>query len=159
MADGIWPQSQQKIHVPFGRQFSVAAPANGYLWTAPGRRASAVGSYGEFINNGEGGKPNWTRQASLQGHFDPVFRSFDLSYSDAKRADRFIGELKRFESEGDMPRLQIVRLPQRPHRGHRAHRVDAHRVWRTTTWHWAGALVEAVSRSKFRRARRSRFGR
>jgi hypothetical protein len=25
--------------------------------------------------------------------------------------DRFISELKRFEQEGDMPRLQIVRLP------------------------------------------------
>ena len=47
---------------------------------------------------------------ALQGHIDPEYHVFDLSYPDAKRADRFISELHRFETEGDMPRLQIVRL-------------------------------------------------
>ncbi len=40
-----------------------------------------------------------------------MYRGFDLDYPDAKRADRFLEELKRFEGEGDMPRLQVVRLP------------------------------------------------
>ena len=34
-----------------------------------------------------------------------------MDYPDQKRADRFLAELKRFEAEGEMPRLQIVRLP------------------------------------------------
>ena len=40
---------------------------------------------------------------------------FELS--DGKRADRFLEELKRFEGEGDMPRLQIIRLPNDHTRG------------------------------------------
>ena len=39
----------------------------------------------------------------------PQLRPCD--YPDVKRAARFISELQRFENEGDMPRLQIIRLP------------------------------------------------
>ena len=68
--------------------------------------------------------------------------------SDVKRAERFIAELKRFEQEGDMPRLQIVRLPN-----DHTHGVTAGRL--TPTAYVAdndralGMVVEAVSRSKF----------
>ena len=34
-----------------------------------------------------------------------------LDYPDVKRTERFVQELKRFEQEGDMPRLQVIRLP------------------------------------------------
>jgi len=51
------------------------------------------------------------RVKALRGHIDEMYRGFDLDYPDAKRADRFLEELKRFEGEGDMPRLQVVRLP------------------------------------------------
>jgi len=85
---------------------------------------------------------------SLEGHFDEWFRGFDLSYSDQKRADRFIAELKRFEAEGDMPRLQILRLPN-------DHTQGATPGKPTPTAYVAdndlalGRLIEAVSRSKF----------
>jgi hypothetical protein len=71
-----------------------------------------------------------------------------MDYPDVKRAERFISELHRFEKEGEMPRLQIVRLPQDHTSG-------------TTPGKWTptacmadndlalGRLVEAVSKSKF----------
>ena len=40
------------------------------------------------------------------------FRSFDLAITPMSNAPtRFIAELQRFEAEGEMPRLQIFRLP------------------------------------------------
>ncbi len=94
------------------------------------------------------GEPNWTKLAALQGHFDPEYHVFDLEYPDQKRADRFIAELKRFESEGEMPRLQIVKLPN-------DHTEGAKAGARTPTAYMAdndlalGRVVEAVSHSKF----------
>jgi hypothetical protein len=57
------------------------------------------------------GDPGRATVKALEGHFDPYFRGFDLDYPDQKRADRFLEELARFEREGDMPRLIIMRLP------------------------------------------------
>src|SRR5439155_18893092 len=69
-------------------------------------------SYGEWIDNGKNpGDPGKARVKALDGHFDPHFRGFDLDYLDQKRADRFLEELARFEKEGDLPRLTILRLP------------------------------------------------
>src|SRR5581483_10146259 len=85
---------------------------------------------------------------SLRGHFDPWYHGFDTSYPDVKRAERFIAELKRFEAEGEMPRLLIVRLPNDHTSGTvpgrptpSAQVADNDRS--------LGMLVEAVSRSKF----------
>jgi hypothetical protein len=84
----------------------------------------------------------------LQGHFDEWFRGFDLDYWDTNRAVRFISELRRFESVGDMPRLQILRLPN-----DHTHGVTVR--YRTPTAYVAdndlamGMVVEAVSHCKF----------
>ena len=57
---------------------------------------------------------------ALEGNFDPKFRGYDLDYPDVKRAERFIAELKRFEQAGDMPRMQVLRLPNDHTAGHDA---------------------------------------
>lgn len=92
--------------------FPIATPGGGYLWDRAKEAGVSYRSYGEWVANGKGlGAPCTAKAKSLEGHFDPWFRSFDTGYPDQKRADRFIEELHRFEKEGDMPRLQIVRLP------------------------------------------------
>jgi hypothetical protein len=89
-----------------------------------------------------------TRVPALQGHFDEWYRSFDLSYADTKRAARFIAELKRFEAAGEMPRLQILRLPNDHTYGvTRGQRTPAALVGDNDLA--LGQLVEAVSHSKF----------
>jgi DNA-binding beta-propeller fold protein YncE len=150
----MWPMSyghnqDRKYAYPSEGRFRIAEPAGGYLWD----RAKAAGvsyrSYGEFVNNGATtNDPCTTLVASLQGHFDPGFRSFDMDYSDLARADRFIAELARFEREGEMPRLQIVRLPN-------DHTAGTSRGKLTPTAYMAendlafGRVVEAVSKSRF----------
>jgi len=93
--------------------FAAALPALGYLWD----RAAAAGvtyrSYGEFTVNPERpGQPVVSNLSALQGHVDPSYRGWDLKFHDRDRASEFISQLHQYEASGDMPRLQIVRLPQ-----------------------------------------------
>ena len=81
--------------------------------TARARPGVSYRSYGEFVDllhADQRARPSRACKA-LRGHIDPWYRGWDLAYPDVKRAERFIAELKRMEAEGDMPRLQIVRLP------------------------------------------------
>jgi DNA-binding beta-propeller fold protein YncE len=138
-----------KFPYPSEGDLAIAAPAGGYLWDRAREAGVSYRSYGEFVNNGKKeGDPAWTKIKSLRGHFDEWFRTFDLDYSDLKRADRFISELKRFERAGEMPRLQIVRLPNDHTHGTTAH-------FPTPTAYVAendlalGRVVEAISHSMF----------
>ena len=148
-----WPlnygHKESKFPYPAEGLFPVAAPASGYLWDRAREAGVSYRSYGEFVQNSPmANSPSITRVKTLQGHFDPWFRSFDLDCADTKRAERFISEIKRFENEGEMPRLQIVRLPN-----DHTHGVTPGKL--TPTAYVAdndaalGMVVEAVSRSKF----------
>ncbi len=149
-----WPMSyghykRNKYSYPAEGNFPIATPAGGYLWDRAKEAGVSFRSYGEFVANGKTtNDPCRTKVKSLEGHFDPWYRSFDMDYLDQLRVDRFISELKRFEKEGDMPRLQIVRLGNDHTSGTAAGK-------RTPTAHVAdndlafGRFVEAVSRSKF----------
>jgi len=150
----FWPLTyghnrRAKYPYPSEGNFKVAQPAEGYLWDRAREAGVSYRSYGEFINNGKTpADPGKSRVASLQGHFDEWYRGFDMDYLDQKRVDRYLVELKRFEAEGDMPRLQIVRLP------------SDHTYGTTLGKHTPRALVadndlalgrfvEAISRSRF----------
>ncbi|HEY2084376.1 MAG TPA: beta-propeller fold lactonase family protein [Verrucomicrobiae bacterium] len=148
-----WPlnygHKNTKFPYPSEGLFPIAYPSSGYLWDKAKEAGVSYRSYGEFVQNGEKpGMPAVTRLKNLEDHFDPGYRSFDLSYSDTNRAARFLSELKRYEQEGDMPALQIVRLPN-----DHTHGVTVGQL--TPTAYVAdndaglGQLVDGVSRSKF----------
>ena len=148
-----WPLNYghkgSKFPYPSEGMFPIAEPASGYIWDRAREAGISYRSYGEFVHNpASTNQPTSTKLKSLEGHFDPWFWSFDLAYPDALRADRFISELHRFEAEGEMPRLQILRLPN-----DHTHGVSAGRP--TPTAYVAendaalGRLVEAVSKSRF----------
>jgi sugar lactone lactonase YvrE len=128
---------------------AMEQPAGGYLWDRAAEAGVSYRSYGEWIDNGpRPGQPGKARVKALEGHFDPLFWGYDLDYPDQKRADRFIEELARFEKEGEMPRLTILRLPNDHTSGTRVGKP-------TPTAYVAdndlalGRVVEAVSKSKF----------
>ena len=144
----MWPLSyghngSGKFPYPSEGNFPVAFPAGGYLWD----RALAAGvtyrSYGEFVRN-----DGTTRVPALGGHFDPQYRGFDLDYPDVQRTARFIAELKRFEAEGDMPRLQILRLPNDHTHGTTPGKLTPTALVADNDLA-LGRFVEAVSHSKF----------
>jgi YVTN family beta-propeller protein len=139
----------KKFPYPAEGYFPVATPAGGYLWDRAREAGVSYRSYGEFVTMPEStNTPVAGRLPALRGHVDEWYRGFDLGYPDLKRASRFIAELHRFEAEGDMPRLQIVRLPS-------DHTHGASPGWPTPTAYAGdndlavGQVVEAVSHSKF----------
>ncbi len=91
----------------------VAAPAAGYLWDTAVRKGLSIRNYGEFIDFHDAGeeKPSNPTRRALVGNTDPTFPGFDLTIPDQKRADVWIRDLHTFVKEGEMPALQIIRLP------------------------------------------------
>ncbi|HZR20941.1 MAG TPA: beta-propeller fold lactonase family protein [Verrucomicrobiae bacterium] len=150
----MWPldyghNKSGKFPYPSEGTFAIATPAGGYLWDRAKEAGISYRSYGEFIADGKStNQPGHARVKGLEGHFDEWYRSFDLGYPDVKRAERFISELKRFEKEGDMPQLQILRLPN-------DHTHGGTIGVRTPTAYIAdndlamGMVIEALSHSKF----------
>ncbi len=147
-----WPlnyghNQNKKYPYPSEGSFPAAYPASGYLWDRAKEAGVSYRSYGEFVSELVRGA-NASRVPALQGHYDPLFHGFDINYPDAKRADRFISELHRFESEGEMPRLQIVRLPNDHTAGGVAGALSPTALVADNDLA-LGRVVEAVSRSKF----------
>jgi YVTN family beta-propeller protein len=150
----MWPMDyghnrSMKFPYPAEGYFPIAFPASGYLWDRALEAGITYRSYGEFVDIfTRSNAPTRARVKALEGHIDEWFRPWDLAYSDLDRAARFISELKRFEAAGDMPRLQIMRLPN-------DHTHGANPGWRTPTAYVAqndlalGQVVEALSHSKF----------
>ena len=112
----IWPigyRGDRRVPYPAeGNLLEIAKPSGGYIWDKAAEKGVTYRSYGEFVANAPTpSQPATTTVKALQGHFDPMFRGFDMDYPDAKRADRFLEELAGFEKSGEMPRLVILKLP------------------------------------------------
>ena len=149
----MWPMNyghnkSGKFPYPSEGTFPIATPAGGYLWDRAREVGVSYRSYGEFIADRALGKPGRARVKALEGHFDEWYRSFDLEYPDVKRAERFISELKRFEAEGNMPRLQILRLPN-DHTHGSTLRMPTPTAYVADNDLAMGMVIEAVSHSRF----------
>jgi DNA-binding beta-propeller fold protein YncE len=150
----MWPLSyghnaKKKYDYPSEGHYPVAFPANGYLWNRAAEAGVSYRSYGEFCDTPKNGPLlSVPSLPILVGHIDPLYRAWDMEYPDVKRAERFAAEIRRFEAEGTMPRLQVLRLGN-------DHTSGTNPGSRTPTAMVAdndralGLLVEAVSRSKF----------
>jgi DNA-binding beta-propeller fold protein YncE len=149
-----WPLSYghnklKKFPYPAEGNFDLARPAGGYLWDRAKEAGVSYRSYGEFVRNGKTtNDPGTARVAALKGQFDPWFRSFDMDYPDVLRARRYLSELRRFEQEGEMARLQIIRLPNDHTSGTATNKPTPIAAVADNDLA-LGMVVEAVSRSKF----------
>ncbi|NLN90551.1 MAG: bifunctional YncE family protein/alkaline phosphatase family protein [candidate division WS1 bacterium] len=134
---------------PSEGNFDIATPKGGYLWDRCREAGVSYRSYGEFINNGRTPEdPGTTDVEALQDHFDPFFRSYDLSYPDVDRAARFLEELARFEAEGEMPQFIVIRLPN-DHTSGTAPGAPTPRAMVADNDLALGQVIEGLSRSSF----------
>lgn len=149
-----WPlmyrgSREGKLKYPAEGSFEIAHPSSGYLWDRAAAANVTYRSYGEFIANPAViGQPATAKVKALEGHFDPFYHGYDLNYRDVDRAARFIAELKRFEAEGEMPRLQIVRLPNDHTQGTAKGKLTPTAMVADNDLA-LGQLLEALSQSKF----------
>jgi YVTN family beta-propeller protein len=139
----------KKFPYPAEGYFPMATPAGGYLWDRALEAGVSYRVYGEFVDIfSRSNAPTRGRLKGLQGHIDEWYRPWDLAYPDVKRAQRFLADLKVMEAAGDMPRLQIVRLPN-------DHTHGSTPGWPTPKAYVAdndlalGQIVEAITHSKF----------
>jgi len=145
----VYRGGKRKLTYPSEGTHPIAFPSGGYIWDRCREAGVSYRSYGEFIKNApQAGMPGTATVKALEGHFDPLYRGYDLDYRDVDRAKRFIEELKRFEEIGTMPRFMVMHLPN-------DHTYGTRRGKPTPTAMVAdndlalGRVVEAISHSRF----------
>ena len=128
---------------------NLAAPSAGFLWDFANRAGVSVRSYGEFAR--------WEKQKGgavvatvpgLRGKVHPAYPPFDLSIPDNKRLDVWLEEFHRFEKDGGLPQLNIVRLGNDHTEGTRPGALTP-RAMVAENDRALGRLVEAISHSRF----------
>lgn len=146
-----WPANYSKR----GRKYDyeggveVAKPTHGYLWDYAARARLSYRSYGEFIETSKSPDlPSVAKEKSLEGHFDPMYRPWDLDYPDQKRVDEWLREFREFEKNGNLPRLSILRLPN-DHTEGAAGGKPTPRAYVADNDLALGRLVEAVTQSPY----------
>lgn len=128
---------------------NITAPRNGYLWDSCVRAKVSVRSYGEFVDKDP--KRDGKFMASvpgLEGRIDTDYPSFDLTIPDNRRVDLWLQEFRRFEQNGDLPRLSILRLGGDHTLGTRSD-APTPRAMIAENDLALGRVVEAISKSRF----------
>jgi DNA-binding beta-propeller fold protein YncE len=97
---------------PFG---NLSAPSGGYIWDYARRANVSVRSYGEYVEHTSRSlNGDVVAQASvpgLAGLVAPSYAGWDLDITDNKRVDTWLQEFRQYEAAGNLPALNIIRLP------------------------------------------------
>jgi len=127
---------------------NLAAPADGYIWDFASRAGVSVRSYGEFASwETKGGEVTAT-VPGLVGKVHPSYPPYDLSIPDNERVDVWLEEFARFEKQGGLPRLNIIRLGN-DHTVGTSPGKPTPRALVAENDLALGRLVEAISKSRF----------
>ena len=151
----FWPNSyaaRRKKYDYEGGEPAALPPAN-YLWTNAHQKGLSIRNYGYFVQNRKTAAEDGTQIESVR---DPVlspvtnlkYRGFDLDYSDVERVKVFQQDLAKFEQQGVMPQLMVMRLGN-DHTSGTAPGKIAPLSSLADNDYALGLLVEAVSKSRF----------
>ncbi len=127
---------------------NIAAPQNGYIWDACIRADKSVRSYGEFADGNAAAGQMRATVPGLEGRVAPYFASWDLHIPDAKRIDAWLDEFHRYEADGTLPALSIVRLPN-DHTSGVSAGYPTPRAMIAENDQALGRLVETISHSRY----------
>ena len=127
---------------------NVAAPLNGYIWDACIRAGKTVRSYGEFADGDSTTGKVVATVPGLNGRVAPYFASWDLKIPDGKRVDAWLEEFRKFEADGTLPALSIVRLPN-DHTSGLSAGFPTPRAMIAENDQALGRLVDAISHSTY----------
>jgi len=127
---------------------NFSAPPQGYIWDFAKRAGISVRSYGEFAS--------WTRPGGavradvpgLEGLVHPSFPPFDLAIHDQQRVDIWLEEFQKFERDGTLPQLSIIRIGNDHTRG-TMRDAWTPRAMVADNDLALGRIVEAISHSRY----------
>jgi len=130
---------------PYG---NLSAPPQGYIWDMAKRANVTVRSYGEFVYRDEKTRQIVAAVPGLQGLIHPDYPPYDLDIPDNRRVDVWHEEFRRFEKEGGLPQLSIIRLGNDHTAGTRTG-AKTPRAMVAENDTALGRVVDAISHSKF----------
>ena len=125
----------------------VAEPSSGYLWDLADRAGITYRNYGAFIDESKPGNYVATK-AKLAAHTNTAFSGYDLDIPDQVRVDIWLKDFQEFVRAGNLPALQIVRLPNDHTAGGSAGKPTP-RAYMADNDLALGRVIEALTRSPF----------
>jgi len=123
-----------------------ASPSGGYLWDDAARNRVSFRDYGEFVEFNV--FPSRAAAPGLDGHVAPSYPGFDLTISDQSRVDAWLSEFRSYVAHGNLPALEIVRLPNDHTAATRPGRHTPYAMVADNDYALA-RMVDAVSHSRF----------
>ena len=129
----------------------VAYSAGGFIWDLCAKAGLSYRSYGEFarVRGAEKGKVR-PGTPSLVGHHHPTYRGADAvgALTDVERFELWAEEFRQFEQSGELPRFQVLSLPNDHTLGTRPGKPTPAAMLADNDLA-LGKIVETVSRSRF----------
>ena len=129
----------------------VAYSAGGFIWDLCAKAGLSYRSYGEGarVRGAEKGKVR-PATPSLVGHHHPTYRGADAvgALTDVERFDLWAADLREFEALGEMPRFQVLSLPNDHTLGTRPGKPTPSAMLADNDLA-LGKIVEAVAHSRF----------
>ncbi len=129
----------------------VAYSAGGFIWDLCAKAGVSYRSYGEGarVRGAEKGKVR-PATPSLVGHHHPTYRGADAvgALLDVERFDLWAADLREFEARGEMPRFQVLSLPNDHTLGTRLGKPTPPAMMADNDLA-LGKIVEAVAHSRF----------
>ena len=138
-------------HIP---DDDVAEPASGYLWNLAEKKGITFRNYGEFVvttgpRSPDSLPPGYRgNKPFLRTHTNPLYPGFELTIRDQHRADVWIAEFQQFVQSGNMPALELIRLPNDHTSGAMAGRPTPRAAFADNDLA-LGRMIEALSKSPF----------
>jgi YVTN family beta-propeller protein len=130
----------------------VAEPSNGYLWNLADRAGITYRNYGEFVDEPDDTgtqMPVYTAtKPTLRAHTNPAYAGFGTQIPDQQRVDVWLKEFNQFVQAGQMPALELMRLPNDHTAGASAGKPTP-RAYMADNDLALGRIIEALSRSPF----------
>ncbi|MEO5588963.1 MAG: alkaline phosphatase family protein, partial [Gemmatimonadaceae bacterium] len=132
----------------------VAEPGSGYLWNLAEKAKITFRNYGEFVIPldflPDGSRPPGyqANKPYLAANTNQQYPGYSLEIPDQVRADVWIADLERFERDGTMPALEIVRLPNDHTAGARAGSPTPFAFMADNDLA-LGRMIEALSKTRF----------
>jgi len=147
----MWPSvyAGRRSLYDFEDGATASVPHNGYLWDDAQRAHVSFRDYGEFVTNPTSASAVvTTHMPGLLGHIDPEYPGFDLQISDQTRYALWKREFDAYVARGDLPQLEIVRLPNDHTEGTRPGALTP-QAYVAQNDYALGEIVAAVSHSPY----------
>ncbi len=132
------------------RQRRIASPKSGYIWDLCQRAKISYRSYGEFVEYAVAGRKDTVtaKVESLKANFAPNFPPYDLEIADTTRVRIWRQEFDEYERNGNLPRFQVIRLPN-DHTAGTQKNMPTPRAMVADNDLALGMMIERISHSRY----------